>query len=891
MQDEDKTRTRFPVEPGELRKFSVDHSADSVYWIDEDARLVDANETVCRILDYSREELLDLTAGDIGPSFTMEAWRKDWEQLKGERRRTREWIHRTRGGREIPVEITENYIEYDGMALNCVHAHDITRRRKAELDRQEEIDRRRILFEQSRDGIVVLDQDGSVCEANRKYADMLGYTMEEVLRLHIWDWDAQWSREVLLEKLRVVGAAGEHFETRHRRKDGAIIDAEISTNGAEWRGRKLIYCICRDVSDRKASEEALRESEEKYRKLLGDASDAILLADAETGMILEANHQATSLTGWSVDELKEMHQTELHPLEARQTYAAMFKGHLSKPDEPMEALVRHRDGGNIPVEITASRFKLAGRSVVQGIFRDVTERVRAEQTLRESEKKFRTIFQSNPDPIVIVSLSDGRSLDANDAYLRFAGLSREEAVGSNGSGLALWHDEDEKEVFRSVLMNVGTVRDFEASLQTGQGIRTVLISGDIIAIGDCPCMLVLFKDITERKSAEQEKSKLESQLRQAQKLEAVGTLAGGIAHDFNNILSPIIGYTEMALDDITETSPSRYDLKQVLVAANRAKELVRQILSFSRFGEQQFKRPVDISPIVKEALKLLRASLPSSIEIRQSINKVMALADATQIHQVIVNLCTNAAHAMEDRGILDVSLKKVVLGACDGGAMPLSDLKPGPYLKLSVSDTGQGMDAKTLERIFDPYFTTKEAGKGTGLGLAVVHGIVKSHGGEVQVRSTVGIGSVFDVYIPTAGEALKQESDPSRVPPGGAERILFIDDEPVIAQLGARMLGQLGYAVTAKSSPRDALDLFKSNPGGFDLIITDYTMPHMVGTDLAGHIMKLRPDIPVIVCTGFSERITEDTARRVGIKGFAMKPLDRVEFAQLIRSVLDTRMQ
>jgi CheY-like chemotaxis protein len=343
----------------------------------------------------------------------------------------------------------------------------------------------------------------------------------------------------------------------------------------------------------------------------------------------------------------------------------------------------------------------------------------------------------------------------------------------------------------------------------------------------------------------------------------------------------------MAMDGIEESSPSRYDLDQVLIAANRAKDLVKQILSFSRLGEDQLMRPVDVSLIVKEALKLLRASLPSTIEIRQNIHIVKILADATQIHQVVVNLCTNAAHAMEDMGILDVTLLEVDLSAQNLVELSIADLRPGNHLKLSVKDTGMGMSPDTIQRIFDPYFTTKEVGRGTGLGLAVVHGIVKRHGGEILVRSEVGKGSVFDVLIPVAESKLKHEGATSQTLPKGSERILLVDDETAIVAMAARMLEQLGYKVTAKTNPEEALDLFRSQPDRFDLIITDYTMPKMVGTDLAKECVSIRTEIPVIICSGHSERLNREEPDQIGANAVAMKPLDRKQLAMLVRDVLD----
>ncbi|MFP5213948.1 MAG: ATP-binding protein, partial [Acidobacteriota bacterium] len=304
-------------------------------------------------------------------------------------------------------------------------------------------------------------------------------------------------------------------------------------------------------------------------------------------------------------------------------------------------------------------------------------------------------------------------------------------------------------------------------------------------------------------------------------------------------------------------------------------------------GEDQLLSPIDISLICKEALKLLRASLPTTIEIRQHIERCVALAEATQIHQVIVNLCTNAAQAMGDKGLLDVSLNTVELGSEDLRMLPGLTLAPGPYLRLRVADSGHGMDAQTMQRIFEPYFTTKETGKGTGLGLAVVHGIVKRHGGEIHVRSHPAEGSVFDVYLPPAKLGSRVPIAASESLPTGTERILIVDDEAMIAEMGARMLAKLGYRMTAKTSSSEALHLFRCHPEDFDLVITDFTMPEMTGIELAGEMRKVKPQIPIILCTGFSDKVSETAVAELGRAEFAMKPLGVGSLARLVRSILD----
>ena len=392
----------------------------------------------------------------------------------------------------------------------------------------------------------------------------------------------------------------------------------------------------------------------------------------------------------------------------------------------------------------------------------------------------------------------------------------------------------------------------------------------------------------ERKWAEEEKKRLQAQLQQAQKMQAIGTLAGGIAHDFNNILFPIIGYTEMTLADLPENSLTRSNLEEVLKAAERAKGLVRQILTFSRQSEQE-RKPLKIQPIIKEALTLLRASLPTTIEISQNIDKKCGaiLADPIQIHQVMMNLCTNAYHAMREKGgVLGMTLTEVDIDSCDLGSNV--DLKPGRYLRLTVSDTGHGMEPAEMERIFEPYFTTKGPGEGSGMGLAVVHGVVRSHGGHITVYSEPGKGAAFHVYLPRIdGIGTSPIPVPSEPIPKGTERILFTDDEKQIVDMVQQMLERLGYHVTARTSSVEALKAFRTKPDKFDLVITDQTMPNMTGAELAQKIMGIRPDIPIILCTGFSEVIEKEKAKAMGFRDYVMKPIVKSDIAKIIRRVLD----
>jgi len=391
-----------------------------------------------------------------------------------------------------------------------------------------------------------------------------------------------------------------------------------------------------------------------------------------------------------------------------------------------------------------------------------------------------------------------------------------------------------------------------------------------------------------------QEERLENQLRQAQKMEALGTLAGGIAHDFNNILGAIISCIEFALEDAPLGSPTREDLAHVLKASYRGKNLIRQILTFSRHNEQE-RQPIEIAPLVKECLKFLRASLPSSIEIRQHIStgSGMVLADPTQVHQVIMNLCTNAAHAMRERGgILEVNLSEVIV---DPSTAALSqNVETGPCVRLAVSDTGHGMSQKVLERIFDPFFTTKKRGEGTGLGLSVVHGIIMNYGGDITVSSEQGKGTTFEVFLP----CIERSGDLPEAPKGdalnrGTERILFVDDEEDLVYAGEKMLRRLGYEPVVFQNSLKALEAFRAGPDKFDLIITDQSMPHVTGIELAREALRIRPEIPIVICSGFSpdsgEGLTRQEAEQIGVREVQMKPLGSTEMAGIIRRILDEK--
>ena len=529
------------------------------------------------------------------------------------------------------------------------------------------------------------------------------------------------------------------------------------------------------------------------------------------------------------------------------------------------------------------------------LFEDITTRKQAGAALEESEARMRAITDSAKDAILMMD-SAGLVSFWNRAAEEIFGYTEEEAIGKDLHWLLApqrYHDAYEKAYpgfqrtgqGKTVDKTIGTIIELQALHKNGHEIPVELSLAAIRAPHGWETIGVI-RNITERKVMEEERKQLQIQLIQAQKMEAIGTLAGGIAHDFNNILGAVIGYAEMAREASPQNSAMAKDLDKVLEAGNRAAALVKQILAFSRQSGSE-RIALDPGQVVKEVVKLLRPSLPSTIAISQkTVATRSVLADPTQMHQVLMNLSTNAFHAMEQTGgTLEITLGEQELSAADLRQRP--KIRPGDFVVLSVSDTGAGIAPAIRERIFEPYFTTKGVGQGTGLGLSIVHGIVTDYGGFITCESEPGQGATFRIFLPAIdGEAAIEDrsSDPL---PIGSGHILLVDDEEMLTEMGRTMLERLGYEVTVRTSSLEALATFQNEPDRFDAVITDQTMPGMTGVDLARRMLQIRPNLPIILCTGYSNLVNEEQAKSYGIKGFAMKPLTKKEVALLLREVLD----
>jgi len=631
-------------------------------------------------------------------------------------------------------------------------------------------------------------------------------------------------------------------------------------------------------------EAQLRESQHKFRNIIDSSPMGIFmykLTEDEELILTGANPAADRIL--KIDSRQFFGQTieQAFPALAQTEIPDMYR-RVCRQGEPWQTEQLAYEDGRIKgwFEVHAFQTK-AGEMAV--MFRDISLRKSAEETLKKEKEKFRIFTEMSPLGVSLIDV-DGRYQYVNPKFRELFGYSMQDlSSGREWFRKAFPEPHYRKQVIRTWINDLkgsaaGEVRPRIYTVRCHDGTDKIIHFRPVtMENGD---QFVIYEDITERKQ-------LEAHLQQAQKMEAIGTLAGGIAHDFNNILAAIMGYGELLAFEMPKDTAAWQNLQAVMKSSHRAKDLVGQILAFSRQNELNL-RPVQISSIIKEAMKMLRASLPTTIEIRREIETTRGIVNAnpTQIHQVLMNLCTNAGHAMREKGgVLGVSLSRVQLTS--EKQLPHPDLSPGAFLKLRVSDTGHGMTGDKLSRIFDPYYTTKEAGEGTGLGLAMVRGIVRAHGGAVTVESVPDKGSVFEVYLPEVQAKVAAKAASVEAYRKGSETILFVDDEQALATMSKQMLELLGYKAVTRTSSVEAFELFQHDPNRFDLVITDMTMPNMTGEKLARKILAIRPDIPVILCTGYSEQINEPRAKELGIRAFVMKPLVMRDLSNKIRDVLD----
>ncbi len=650
-----------------------------------------------------------------------------------------------------------------------------------------------------------------------------------------------------------------------------------------------------EIRDRQRIEKALRESEEKFRTLIANSSDVIVILDRNS-RIQYSSPNVTRHFGWRPEEMLEQELGATIHADDRERVESRISQLMAQADETLTLTYRYqtREEDYRHIELTlVNRLDTPRIKGLVGNFRDVSERITSEQALKKSEqalKKAQAIAHVGNWEFDTA----GKTIQGSDEWLRIYGFdsASEEIALSQVRSLMVAEDRPKAVKALDNLLYNNAEYDITFRIRRADDNRLVWLHSRAELVdnedGRPPTVSGVLQDITPFKQAEEEKAQLENQLRQAQKMESIGTLAGGIAHDFNNILSPIIGFAEMTASDLPADSQARSNLSEILKAGRRAQEMVQQILTFSRHNNQECKA-IQLTPIIKESLKLMRSSLPATIDIRTRLGDEngFVMGDATQIHQMIVNLCTNAYHAMrESGGVLVVRLDEKCYET--PGEVPLVSMNPGRFTRIRIQDSGHGIAPDVLERIFEPYFTTKGPGEGTGMGLSMVHGIIKHHNGAIGVDSTLGTGTSFSLYLPQ----IVHKDDTSITEtmdfiPLGNERLLLVDDEAPLLDMQRQMLERLGYEVTASNSSVEALSLFCRNPGAFDLMITDQTMPNLTGGELAAQMLHIREDLPIILCTGFSESISPETAAEIGIRRYLNKPIGLKTLARTVRLVLN----
>ncbi len=754
--------------------------------------------------------------------------------------------------------------------------------RLALIDRSEA--RYRSIFEGSGEGILLAEAyTMRLHSANPAFCRFSGYSQDELVTMHVLDIHPDWALTRVRAEFEEM-AEGKRTVSKQMpclRQDGRVVYADIRTAAVPIDGKQYLAGFFADVTEQYKAYSALSEQAHFLQNHIDTLPHPTFYKD-KNGIFLGCNQSFEMIVGLPKEKIVGKDAYAILPKHIADADAASDKQvFASGRPHTYDTIFRDVQGAEHSVIISKAVFFRKDGSLggLAGTIIDISElkRIEVEKTLLAAA------IEQTPE-MVIITDPDGRISYANPAFERISGYNRQHAIGRSTAILQsgrqsdefysnLWQTLKNKKTWSGRMTNRrkdGSLYEVEATIVPVQN-----------PDGQVANYLAVERDISQEIVREK-------QLRQAHKMEAIGTLAGGIAHDFNNILSAILGFTEIAMCDLEPQAPPYACLRKVLSAGERARDLVNHILAFSRSTEQEM-RPVKAQTIVKEALKLLQATLPSTIRITSRMESSSAvMADPTQIHQLIINLCTNAAHAMQDSGgelivsLADKPLEKAAL-------LHPGDQPPGDYLHLSVDDTGCGMEPKIIERIFDPFFTTKKQGEGTGMGLSVVHGIVKGCGGSIQVHSTLGKGTLFEILLPVIKSEQASVPDLDSPLPVGSGHILFVDDEPFQVELGRQMLQRLGYQVTALNDSRLALEQFIQAPVTFDLLITDMTMPNMTGDQLATHIMDIRPDIPVIICTGYSQKLAEIQNQPGNISGIAYKPLVMRDLANLVREALDKK--
>ena len=918
----------------ELMRNTFEQAAVGIAHIAPDNyRILRANDKACELLGYTQDELIGTDSRTRTPADEMPAREAERAQLVAGRIKTSSCERRLirKDGSSLWVNRSLSLVRGPGgqpMYFISV-MEDISERRRTEQALRESEARFRAIFNYAGVGIAMRpahDRKLPWVQVNDQLCKLLGYTREELLKLSAADITPAYEQESAVSNTeRLLRGEIENYvrEARVMRKDGRNIWVNLAVTAlpdADGHLRNIV-AIYQDITERKLTQDALQILStgvahlrgETFFNQLSEQLSRLLGADVGfVGKLMAPGNDRIRILGLWTDggamRLPVEYGLAGTPCEAAiGTGMAIFPDglqHLFPSDRMLvdlnaasyaaAALLDSNDRtiGHVGV---MSRAPLRRPEQAESILRLFAVRAAAEVEREATEARFHDLFEYSPDACIIVNQA-GHITQANRQAETLFGYARAELFGLEVDKLMPQdkregHPKKRRQFFAgatSRLMGTGAP---VLSAQRKDG-TTFPVDIGLSPLQSDEGMLVVatVRDITGRVQADEDRKALEAQLRQSQKMEAIGTLAGGIAHDFNNVISAIIGNVELAREDVGAGHPAMQSLDEIRKASRRARDLVSQILAFSR-AQPQPRQAVALAPLVEEVVRLLRATLPAGIELGTTLAEDVpsVLADPTQIHQILMNLCTNAWHAMDDgRGRIGIQIDSIVLGK--NAVRTHADLQPGRYARLSVRDTGKGMDAATLERIFEPFFTTKEVGEGTGLGLSVVHGIMRGYQGAIEVNSQPGGGTTFHLYFPAADAAAgtaaaeKVAAAPLR---GRGQHVLYLDDDDSLVLLVTRMLERSGYRVSGYTDSTFALQAVRADPGQFDLVVTDYNMPGMSGLDVAREVSRIRPDLPVVVTSGYITDELREKAPDAGVRQLVYKPNSAEELCETVRNLLD----
>jgi PAS domain S-box-containing protein len=881
-----------------LRKYEqlVSTTPDSMAFVDTNYRYQAVNKPYAEFVQIPQELVVGRLMVDILGPVIFEKMKTHLEQcFSGKPVNYQYWVDTPKGAKRYFDVHYHPAVDSDGSVFGIVaDIRDVTDLKLAEQNIRENQIFLTSIIENIPYMIFVKDaKDLQFLRLNKAVEKLLGYPKEAMIGKTDYDFfpkaEADFystkDREVLSGKTlldipeEVIQTQSQGTRYLHTKKI-PILDDQGSP--------QYLLGISEDITEWKETEDRLRKGERKFRAIYEQASTGIAILDSLSGRFIQINRRYCDIAGYSQEEMLDRNFQDI-------TYPGDLQADLDHMQQllagqissfKMEKRYIRKDGAVIWVNLTCVPLWLESTDPRQhmAMVEDITHRKRGEKFLQESEERFRLLNEAIPQQ-VWTARPDG-SLDyVNQRVLQYFGCSFEEILGQGWQQflhpddlpgcLECWEKARKTQQPYEIEFRLLREKDHSFRWYLGRALPVFDQDGEVVK------WFGTNTDITQFKQ-------LENQIRQSQKMEAIGTLAGGIAHDFNNILMAITGYSELAILNASGNSAAQRNLEEVLVAAQRAKELVQQILAFSRQTEHE-RQPIELKMVVKEVCKFLRASLPTTVEIRQKFTKAptIILGDPIQMHQVVMNLCANAEHVMrESGGLLELKVEHVT-GETDDMEIH-SGLKGGSFVRLTVRDTGAGMTQDVAQRIFDPFFTTKGVGEGTGMGLAVVHGIVSSHGGWINVQSESGKGTTFIIDFPEMeARSIQGENKPLQQEfLMGSGYILFVEDEEPLARLGEEALRKLGYEVVVRTSSVEALEAFRADPFRFNAVVTDQTMPNMTGEALSRALLQIRPDVPIILCTGFSHSMTLEKAKAIGIRAFLLKPLLIKDLGRTLQEVL-----